>query len=282
MKRYPVLFIMIVMISVVYSADFQVSSHEVMFGDKISVSIDTTGTAEVRIPDFSLMELKTGENSVVFEGIPLKTGVFPIPPDSVKIGQDSDTIYFPTQTVEVNVLSRIADDTGENLLEPDAPMRDIPTVINRRNVTIAVVILLCVLLILYFFIFRRKIEEVVFKKKREPEHKEALRRIKELRVKNYLSTGNQKAYCVELSSIIRAYLGRRYRFPAHEMTTEELDKYFVTDNPDIPDKDTFLKYFRQMDLVKFAKYTLDKEILAGIMDFTEEYVNRTRRTEDET
>lgn len=101
----------------------------------------------------------------------------------------------------------------------------------------------------------------------EPDWKIALKNLDELLSLDLILKGEYIRHHYELSLIIRRFLERRYRFPAVEMTTSEIqqfmDRIYISGSQEVLD---FLKY---CDKVKFAKYIPSREEI-------EEYENWLR------
>lgn len=101
----------------------------------------------------------------------------------------------------------------------------------------------------------------------EPDWKIALKNLDELLSLDLIQKGEYIRHHYELSLIIRRFLERRYRFPAVEMTTSEIqqfmDRIYISGSQEVLD---FLKY---CDKVKFAKYIPSREEI-------EEYENWLR------
>ncbi len=110
-----------------------------------------------------------------------------------------------------------------------------------------------------------------------PEDIEALEKIKKLQQKEYLKNNKFKIFYFELSEIIRGYLHRRYDIYTLERTSYEimLDIRKIVD-----DKNTqklFNNFFRDSDIVKFAKYKPTNNESKGIVERAVQLINITKR-----
>ena len=111
-----------------------------------------------------------------------------------------------------------------------------------------------------------------------PEDEEALEALKALETRGPLSSGRFKEHYFRLSEILKAYLGRRYRFDALESTSKELI-CVLEDRKQIAETmiDRVETLFQKLDLVKFTDHTpLPAEGLDLVRD-VREIVMATRR-----
>jgi len=99
------------------------------------------------------------------------------------------------------------------------------------------------------------------KKKKElknsiiPAHVIAYEALSALEKKDYIRTGQTKAFYIELSDIVRHYLENRFNIRAPEMTTEEfLSKVKEDSSLSIEHKGLLRDFLATCDLVKFARY----------------------------
>ena len=111
--------------------------------------------------------------------------------------------------------------------------------------------------ILAFILYRRRKAGKrilpIREKEIRPPHEVALERLENLKNSNLLQNGEIKAYYIELSEIIRKYIGGRYFIVALEMTTTEVLDKLSHANLSKDDFVLFQTLFTRCDLVKFAK-----------------------------
>ena len=88
--------------------------------------------------------------------------------------------------------------------------------------------------------------------------------------------GLGRAAVFELSEIVRAYLGRRLRFDALDLTTEELLFELRTRRPSAVDLSELSRELSWQDLVKFAKAEPTPQECEGAIDRAASLVDRTR------
>jgi len=88
-----------------------------------------------------------------------------------------------------------------------------------------------------------------------PAHEKALERLKRLKASEYLNQGAIKPYFVELTEILKEYIGARFAFLAVEHTTQEIrrDMRKLQISPAI--QSDILHILDLGDMVKFARYT---------------------------
>ena len=101
----------------------------------------------------------------------------------------------------------------------------------------------------------------------DPPWKIALKQLDELLSQNLIQKGEYIRHHYELSLILRQFLERKYRFPAVEMTTSEIQQ--VAERLYIASSQEVLNFLKYCDKVKFAKYIPSQEEI-------EEYENWLR------
>ncbi|MBC8002931.1 MAG: hypothetical protein H7X97_10125 [Opitutaceae bacterium] len=86
-----------------------------------------------------------------------------------------------------------------------------------------------------------------------------------------------KAFCIEVSAVIRIYLEERFRFHAPDRTTEEfLLEIQSTDLLAADQKQSLRDFLEQCDLVKFARYEPTETELRGLMASAHRLVDETQ------
>ncbi|MGE5279583.1 MAG: hypothetical protein ACM3L6_02420, partial [Deltaproteobacteria bacterium] len=102
---------------------------------------------------------------------------------------------------------------------------------------------------------RRRRAEALLPAPEPPPDEIALKKIRELLAKDYMSRGMEAQFYYELSLIVRAYLEARFSIRAPEMTTEEFLEHMRDAAALTPAHKGLLKDFlTHCDLVKFARY----------------------------
>lgn len=104
----------------------------------------------------------------------------------------------------------------------------------------------------------------------------ALERLERLAAAGHLQRGDMKSYFVELSEILRVYVGARYGFDSVELTHFELtDALRHFDTPGL-DEDELLRLLKDADLVKFAKFRPEPEDAEAAWSRAKDLVLSTR------
>lgn len=208
------------------------------------------------------------------------TGDYVIPPIPVEFMlPDSSVKYLISEPTPIRVKSLLAEsaDTSD--------IRDIKGPIAfKEDRTIYYIlggILLLLLLVggyLYWRIRRRRLGVTSPQDTRKP-WEIAYEQLAVLEAKKYLPEKKFKLFYIELTDIIRAYLGRVYQIPALDMTTEEFLE--ATEKTEIPVEikerlEAFLKF---ADLVKFAKLLPEPEKPAADFEEARFFVEQVRLAE---
>ena len=176
--------------------------------------------------------------------------------------------------VAITVLSNLGEKPGDATIKP---IEDIILTRSRWRPYLTWTLgVLALLGMISFFLWRRSRRRSLGLKTamEEPPHIKAEREIDNLIASGLFETGNVKAFYFIFSETIRRYMESIRRFPAAEMTTEEIAKVIKTDVSD----QTILPLLRQADLVKFADAIpapdrKEQDVLAA-----RSYIQQTRPT----
>jgi hypothetical protein len=108
-----------------------------------------------------------------------------------------------------------------------------------------------------------------------PPHELALESLDKLKASDLLERGEIKQFYIELSEIIRRYIGGRYFVVAMEMTTTEVLEGLA--NADLGEAifNAFRRFLYQCDMVKFAKFRPGKETHTQMLELAGDLINRT-------
>ncbi|MBK8014378.1 MAG: hypothetical protein IPK13_23900 [Deltaproteobacteria bacterium] len=109
-----------------------------------------------------------------------------------------------------------------------------------------------------------------------PAHDEALRRLKALA--DLQAEIDDKAFFVEISRIVRTYLGRRYRFDSLELTLDELLEILAQAPRPNLDMKRLKNLLSDADLVKFAKYIPERDERTSALNAAFGLVEATKQT----
>jgi len=164
------------------------------------------------------------------------------------IDGNKDEQQVTTDPIAVTILSNLGEKPEEASLKP---IQDIISTKTRWLATLlwalAVILLLGLAALFIWWHKRRRIRDIRATLE-DPPHVRAEREIDDLIASGLFETGNVKAFYFNFSETIRRYMESIRRFPAAEMTTEEIARWVKTD----PSDQKILPLLRQADLVKFA------------------------------
>jgi hypothetical protein len=104
----------------------------------------------------------------------------------------------------------------------------------------------------------------------------AIERLDQLAGSDLLENGQIKLYYIELSEIIRQYIGGRYFVVALEMTTTEVLDGLEKSELLKEDWECFEQLLTQSDLVKFAKYKPQTKTAKDHLQLAYEIVDSTK------
>ena len=246
-------------------------------GDIILYTITVTHDLDIKPskPDFTVISqfdiletvttksLQIGNKSEQEYSVKLradKVGIYTIPPipvsfDVIKNNQSkpiSGKITAPKITIEIVSILR---DQGEptdiidinELLEVDKDW--VPIIFWGLNL----ILLIIVLYAAWKYRGVKKNKSNV-RTRDIPIHEIALNELDALKLKDFLNYGDSRKHFFEISEIFRRYLGKRYKFPAPDWTTEEITKYFQKENElELVQRDEIIRILDKSDLIKFAK-----------------------------
>ena len=111
-----------------------------------------------------------------------------------------------------------------------------------------------------------------------PAHEIALERLEELKKAGYLGSGEIKAYFIDLSDILKEYIGNRYAFQAVEHTTGEIRYDLRNLSVESRSQTEILSVLELSDMVKFAKHLPDDLECRDAMERVESVIENTRET----
>jgi hypothetical protein len=180
--------------------------------------------------------------------------------------------------IAITILSNLGEKPEEATLKPiediiSTKTRWLPSLLGA----FAVILLLCLVSLFIWWRKRRRIRDIQATMP-DPPHVRAEKEIDNLIASGLFENGNIKAFYFNFSETIRRYMESIRRFPAAEMTTEEIAKWVKTD----PSDQNILPLLRQADLVKFADSIpapdrKDQDILTA-----RTYIQQTRPLMDES
>ena len=196
------------------------------------------------------------------------TGDYIIPPIPVEFMLPDSTVkYLISEPTPIKVKSLLAESSDT------ADIRDIKGPIEFKTSYAlyyyfggAFLILAAVAAYIFWRIRRKRMQQGEPVDLRKP-WEIAFEELALLKEKHYLSDGKFKQFYVELTEIVRAYLGRIYTIPVLDMTTEEFLVVIMEEEIDEQLFSRLKNFLGFADLVKFAK--LIPEMDKVIQDYDE-------------
>ncbi|MFN3550239.1 MAG: BatD family protein [Endomicrobiia bacterium] len=208
-----------------------------------------------------------------FQLIPLKIGKLTIEELKInclnRVSNESFILNIPKIEIEVKPYPKLK---GKKF---DGEIVDIKSQIWVRDYLFLIFLLLAVLGFLIYIIYQYKIkpqQNNIQLIQQQIDIKEvALKKLDDLWNKNYISNGLIKEFYLELTEIVRCYIGKRHNINALELTTEEL---FSALKKKVEKKYNLeLKSFLDnADLAKFAKYIPEKEQILKDFELAKKFI----------
>jgi hypothetical protein len=210
------------------------------------------------------------------------TGEFTIPPLPVAYRPAADTTSAPriiaTPSIRIVVESMKPSEAGD--IRDVKPPLEIPLDWKRLVLRIAAGLAFLAALAAGVILYRRwKAGKGILPVRAEPllpPHEIALDALDRLTASDLRVRGETMAFTVEITEIIRRYIGGRYFVVAMEMTTTEVLDGLSRARLDEDVFGLFESFFRGCDLVKFAKHVPSDAELDGTVKTAYELVNRTK------
>lgn len=273
----------------------QASPREVYMGDPIHYEVSVEHSQEIdvleqwpvqKIGEFEILDstpsVKTqvgSDRSVLKKNYALivfATGELSIPPFEVQYRDSSDEIKsIQSAPVTISVQSIIGSGTPE--LRDIKPPVGIPTKVGAWIYwTLAAIILVVVLFLLLVFWKRPEGELEEPPEPVIPADVWALEQLRQVRLGPALREKDAKALALATSEIVRRYLDRRFPFNTIDLTTEEIVRLLQESPIEDEIRESFGEFFSLTDLIKFAKYQPEDNVLMDIVDEAEDLVKRTR------
>ncbi len=201
----------------------------------------------------------------LFDSIPIK----------VNLTNNIDTILFVS--LKINVLEDINIQQEEfrelkPIITEELKFRISELWTDPFYRTIVIVFLLIIIFSLLIFRYIKKRDKVVIKKNiinSNIDHNYYLDEIQKLKFKNYIEKKQYKLFYTSISEIFRGYLEFRFNISALESTSDDL--IFKLNKIKIMEK-WMLNFIKESDLVKFAKYTPNKNEELLFISFVENFI----------
>jgi hypothetical protein len=255
-----------------------VDATDVSIGDivTLSVTVQHSSSTKIGFPSvgeslgewivrsISRLPLRKLNEEIVSDSIAIqlaiyKTGEFEIPPLEVELIKNSgERSVLVTQPIKVKVESVLSGSDQE--LKDLKPQADIAA--NYRPFLLFLAALSSIVYFVYRFIQymrrRKSPAKVEVEDKRSPEQI-ALEAIQLLINRKLIEQGYLKDFYLELSEIVKRYLGTRLNIPSLERTTEEFTGDLKRCELPPTHFHKIKEFLEDCDLVKFAKYHPSQE-----------------------
>ena len=227
-------------------------------GDMLWLTFTYTIPQDAQLPDeagisglgaLTVVEHKAEPNQIQIRFLVDQLESFNLGPFSLTYVDDNkDEQEVTTDPIAVTIVSNLGEKPEEASLKP---IQDIVSTQTRWLTTLLGAFAITLVLGLAFlFIWWRKERRIrdIQATMQDPPHVRAEKEIENLIASGLFETGDVKAFYFNFSETIRRYMESIRRFPAAEMTTEEIARWVKTD----PADQKILPLLRQADLVKFA------------------------------
>jgi len=258
------------------TVDSEVDRSTILIGDVFHYSVLVTHDPDVKIQspslgtnlgqfeirDYKVLEpVKTDSQIVEQTNYTLSTfdtGEFEIPPLKIDFttAADSTVKSIKTKPIKITVQSLNPDQAGDirDIKPPLEPPKQYGRIILLASIILAALLLA---LFIFYYIKRRKAGKSLIPRKEKPPrpaHEIALEALEKLVQSDLLATGKVKEYYIQLSDIVRQYIGNRYYIYAMEMTTSQLLDEMRSEGIDDEYIEMMQEFLNNSDMVKFAKY----------------------------
>ena len=225
---------------------------EEVFGDLTVLEVMGSGSIEQMQNNVAVRV-----DSLMYEVTTFALDTAYVPSIPVFFASGGDTTFYASRPIELPIISMVTEDASD--IRDIAPILDFP-----RNIwpwIIGLLLVAAVIAGLVFYLSRRApMEEQVVVRAPVPQlppYEEALKKLRGLEKQSNLDDVYRiKPYYVELTGILRYYLGRRLHINAMESTSRELmdDINQLAHKTDLPNEAAYLlrRILHVADLVKFA------------------------------
>ena len=289
MKKILVTIVLISSLFVNAQVEVRVDTTHIRIGEQISYSISTQEQPHVQFPKLQLDSL--GKVEVVYS-LPVDTLKNRLYKKYILTSFDSGHYYIPGQEVLIKnkrfytdslmlEVGAIAVDTTKQKLFPIKSIYNAPKKTWRDYTQYSWSLLsIIALLLLIWWIVLRLLKSKKKKLERQLSPIEtAINQFQSLDEKELISKEKIKEYYVELTEIVRDYIGKDVKIPTMEVTTDELITLLKIHNKSNKigiDKDRIRElhqFLREADLVKFAKLKPEKPQIQEDRKTAEKIIN---------
>lgn len=198
-------------------------------------------------------------------------------PESAPGGENLRPVHeIITDPVEIVVGSLIAGEASQLTIRDVQGPERLPRNMKPWYLGAAALVVALALVIAAVWMLRGRRRSEAGKIEPSP-YEKAIERLRRLRERKLLEQQLHEEFVIELSRIMRIYIGERFNVRAPEKTTEEfLDT--ILHNRDFSDghRSVLGDFLKSCDLVKFAKYTPGEKELQESLDLTLKFIRETR------
>ncbi|MEW5993996.1 MAG: hypothetical protein AB1744_06330 [Candidatus Zixiibacteriota bacterium] len=205
------------------------------------------------------------------------TGDYIIPPIPVAFTlPDSSQKVVLSEAVPISVKSLLGEGADTADIRPLKTQyefkRDLTRYYLWGGIGLFILLLFVIIVWLYLWKKRRAVKPVDLR----PAWEIAFERLALLKQQPLLSKGRFKEYYIELTEIVREYLGRMYDLNVLDMTTEEFLERFLEFELPQGLHDNVGRFLRHADLVKFARFVPESERAEADFTFVHAMVEQVR------
>jgi hypothetical protein len=140
---------------------------------------------------------------------------------------------------------------------------------------LGILLTLAIVIAVWYYLIKKRKPETSKPVILEPPHVIALRELEKIKNESVWKQGKVKDYYSSVSDVLRAYIERRYSFPALESTTDEIMKVIRTRVITNEQKENLQQILQLSDLVKFAKWNPVPSENELIVEKSIEFVRQT-------
>ncbi len=214
------------------------------------------------VKDYDVPEEKQLDNGKLqqvlwFEMRTFTTGEYVIPPLPIEyVLADSTMKIISTDPIKINIKSIIAEGESTDSLT----VRDMKQQASLKSglplwaMLLLIGVGIAIVSVSVWWWFKKRGEEEAAFIDPRPSWEIAFADLAMLKQKNLPAEGELKLYYLELTEIIRRYLGKKFEFDAIDLTTTEIDEYFESIEFDRDFQKELTTFLNHADLVKFAKF----------------------------
>lgn len=281
------------------SLETEVDKSTITIGDIIRYTLAVTYSPDVRvnmpspgsnlgqfeIQDYDVQEPQEIDDMLrqasVFQISIYDTGSYTIPPIEIGYQIEGDSTRYTLQSEAVAIrVNSVKPSEAEDIKDIKAPLT-VPPDYSFYYYLAGLALLLAIIIVAIFIYMKkfRRVETPFFKPPPpRPEHEIAYEALDRLEKSDLLPNGEIKAYYVEISEIIRAYLARRYEIHVLEMTTTEV-MWQLEESQHLKQQhlEMIKDFLDRCDMVKFAKHKPADEHHQKIMQDARKIIDETRR-----